>query len=188
MAKTFLFIFSFVLFTILPNSITRRELKNCYKQALEDYKEKKYSESIPNLKKCLEFREDPYFRIYLGHSLLETIPLDTPSREDDLFTRKQKMDSIKSKYLDSAQYLLNGILNLETIGKKQGLGVYYYYLGISYYFAEEPNKSIYYLQKSLQLDSKLKNKIQRILFFIHTELDHDQEAKKYLDSFSPNQN
>ena len=63
MAKTFIYIFSFLGATyIIPDSISKRELSELRQVCIESYRNKNYKEAIPSLEKYLSFKNEEMIR------------------------------------------------------------------------------------------------------------------------------
>ena len=99
MAKTFIYIFSFLGATyIIPDSISKRELSELRQVCIESYRNKNYKEAIRSLEKYLSFKNEIEFKLYLAKSILFRKDLISPEEEDEIFLRNDKKTTIQKNY------------------------------------------------------------------------------------------
>ncbi|MBP7284329.1 MAG: hypothetical protein KBA66_22270 [Leptospiraceae bacterium] len=181
MAKTFIYIFSFLGATyIIPDSISKRELSELRQVCIESYRNKNYKEAIPSLEKYLSFKNEIEFKLYLAKSILFRKDLISPEEEDEIFLRNDKKTTIQKNYNKSAKIFSEVVMYLEEVTPKdKRIADLYFLWAFAEYFGENREKAISLFSKSTRLKPELKKMANYNIAAIYEELGQIKDSEIY---------
>lgn len=186
MVKTYIFIFSFLLAnSVLPESISRKNLNALKENCLKTYSEKKYKEAIPLLEKYISFQDEVRFKILLAKSILFQADLIEPKEKDEIFIRQERIHTILAHYKKAAKIFAEATLYIEkTTPKDKSLGDLYFLWALSEQFSNEREKAIGLYKKSALLKKDLAQVANYNIGAIYDSLGQTKESEIYFSKYA----
>lgn len=187
MAKIFIYIFSILLANdILPDSISKKELKLLKQNCIELYSQRKYEEAIPLLEKYLSFRDEVQFKLYLAKSILFRKDLQEPKEEDEIFFRQEKIQIAIANYQKAERIYSEIIPTLERVTPKdKNIPSLYFLWALSNQFGENKEKAITLYKKSSRLNSSLSFAANYNIAALYEDLGQTKDSQIYFQKLFP---
>lgn len=181
MARIFIYIFSLFAATgILPDSISKKELKILKLNCIDTYGQKKYPESIPLLEKYLSFRDEVQFKIYLAKSILFRKDLPEPKEEDEIFLREEKIHKVIENYKKSERVFSEVVPYLEKVTPKdKTISSLYFLWALSNQFSENKEKAISLYKKAALLNPELNDAANYNIAALYEDLGQIKDSQIY---------
>ncbi|MBP6740890.1 MAG: hypothetical protein KA146_12910 [Leptospiraceae bacterium] len=183
MARIFTFIFSLLaVTTVLPDSISRKDLNSLRQNCIKLFDEKKYSESIHSLEKYLSFRDEVRFKIYLAKAILFKEDLNPPKEDDEIFTRQEKIHAVVNNYNRAARIFAEVVPYMERVTpKEKNLANLYFLWALSEQFSEDKEKAISLYKKSASLSEALRPVANYNIAALYEDLGQTKDSEIYFN-------
>lgn len=183
MAKIFTFIFSlFAVTSVIPDSISKKDLNTLRMNCIKLFEEKKYSESIGSLEKYLSFRDEVRFKIYLAKAILFREDMQPPKEDDEIFTRQVKIHTAVKNYNRAAMIFSEVIPYIERVTPKdKTLANLYFLWALSEQFSEDKEKAISLYKKSASLSMELRTAAYYNIAALYEDLGQIKDSEVYFN-------
>lgn len=180
----FFFILIWISFQNLQGENKRTQIAALRKKIISLQKENKNTESIPYLQRYLELNPtEIHYKLIYAKALLFQENFQLPVPDEDIFSRSEKLNSIKANYAEAARVFEESVNYLLMAQPRDpNLGKWHFLWGISELFAGNKEKAIHVFLKANKIDFTLSDSFYNVAV-IYESLGQDQDAKLYWRKF-----